>query len=102
MGDGDYDMFDLWFDNIEFEQAERDDKLMLIEEYEYHAYRNQLAIYNKISVELVRAYYGDDFYFSDPLSPSQCYGEVVRRIIKDINKKKKNIFYRIWQKITKW
>ena len=97
-----YETDDSWFDHVEFEESEHADKSILIKEYEYHLYRNQLIIYNKISAELIKAYYGDDFYFSDPLSPTQCYGEVVKSIIKDIRKKKQNIFYKIWQKITKW
>ena len=69
---------------------------------EYELTRNQLKIMFKLSRKLFDAYYGKDYYL--PMSGSQLdtYEYLVNRLISDLEKRKKNIFYRIWKKIMKW
>ena len=66
---------------------------------EYNFTRNQLDRMYKISYALFDAYYGKDYYLPISASDADVYEYLAHELIKDLEKRKRNIFYKIWEKI---
>lgn len=72
---------------------------ILISSKEYNSNRNQLDRMYKISHELFDAYYGKDYYLPISASDADIYEYLAQQLIRDLEKRKRNIFYKIWEKI---
>ena len=72
---------------------------MIISSSEYNFTRNQLDRMYKISYALFDAYYGKDYYLPISASDADVYEYLAHELIKDLEKRKRNIFYKIWEKI---
>ena len=75
------------------------DNDMIISSSEYNFTRNQLDRMYKISYALFDAYYGKDYYLPISASDADVYEYLAHELIKDLEKRKRNIFYKIWEKI---
>ena len=71
----------------------------MISSSEYNFTRNQLDRMYKISYALFDAYYGKDYYLPISASDADVYEYLAHELIKDLEKRKRNIFYKIWEKI---
>lgn len=69
------------------------------EEYKYN--RDQLLRMYKISYALFNAYYGEDYYLPISTSGAGVYEYLAQELIRDLEKRKRNIFYRLWDKIKR-
>ena len=72
---------------------------ILISSKEYNYNRDQLDRMYKISYALFDAYYGKDYYLPISASDADVYEYLAHELIKDLEKRKRNIFYKIWEKI---
>ena len=72
---------------------------ILISSKEYNYNRDQLDRMYKISYELFDAYYGKDYYLPISASDADIYEYLAQQLIRDLEKRKRNIFYKIWEKI---
>ena len=72
---------------------------ILISSKEYNSNHNQLDRMYKISHELFDAYYGKDYYLPISASDADIYEYLAQQLIRDLEKRKRNIFYKIWEKI---
>ena len=77
----------------------KSDNDMIISSSEYNFTRNQLDRMYKISYALFDAYYGKDYYLPISASDADVYEYLAHELIKDLEKRKRNIFYKIWEKI---
>ena len=82
---------------------------MLVPKEEYKNTCYQLKRMFEISNKLFDAYYGEDYYLPIPLMGSQTailvYEYLASEMIEKLEKRKRNIFYRLWEKIKslmKW
>ena len=80
-------------------ESYKSDNDMIISSSEYNFTRNQLDRMYKISYALFDAYYGKDYYLSISASDADVYEYLAHELIKDLEKRKRNIFYKIWEKI---
>ena len=80
-------------------ESYKSDNDMIISSSEYNFTRNQLDRMYKISYALFDAYYGKDYYLPISASDSDVYEYLAHELIKDLEKRKRNIFYKIWEKI---
>ena len=72
---------------------------ILISSKEYNYNRTQLDRMYKISYALFNAYYGEDYYLPISTSDAGVYEYLAQELIRDLEKRKRNIFYKIWEKI---
>ena len=68
---------------------------------EYNSTRNQLNRMYNLSHALFDAYYGKDYYLPISGSTADVYEYLANELIKDLEKRKRCIFYRIWEKVKK-
>lgn len=68
---------------------------------EYNLTRNQLNRMYNLSHALFDAYYGKDYYLPISGSTADVYEYLANELIKDLEKRKRSIFYRIWEKVKK-
>lgn len=80
-------------------ESYKSDNDMIISSSEYNFTRNQLDRMYKISYALFDAYYGKDYYLPISVSDADVYEYLAHELIKDLEKRKRNIFYKIWEKI---
>ena len=80
-------------------ESYKSDNGMIISNSEYNFTRNQLDRMYKISYALFDAYYGKDYYLPISASDADVYEYLAHELIKDLEKRKRNIFYKIWEKI---
>lgn len=80
-------------------ESYKSDNDMIISNSEYNFTRNQLDRMYKISYALFDAYYGKDYYLPISASDADVYEYLAYELIKDLEKRKRNIFYKIWEKI---
>lgn len=80
-------------------ESYKSDNDMIIISSEYNFTRNQLDRMYKISYALFDAYYGKDYYLPISASDADVYEYLAHELIKDLEKRKRNIFYKIWEKI---
>lgn len=80
-------------------ESYKSDNDMIISNSEYNFTRNQLDRMYKISYALFDAYYGKDYYLPISASDADVYEYLAHELIKDLEKRKRNIFYKIWEKI---
>lgn len=80
-------------------ESYKSDNDMIISSSEYNFTRNQLDRMYKISYALFDAYYGKDYYLPISASDADVYEYLAHELIKDLEKRKRNIFYKIWEKI---
>ena len=80
-------------------ESYKSDNDMIISSSEYNFTRNQLDRMYKISYALFDAYYGKDYYLPISASDADVYEYLAHELIKDLGKRKRNIFYKIWEKI---
>ena len=80
-------------------ESYKSDNDMIISTSEYNFTRNQLDRMYKISYALFDAYYGKDYYLPISASDADVYEYLAHELIKDLEKRKRNIFYKIWEKI---
>ena len=80
-------------------ESYKSDNDMIISSSEYNFTRNQLNRMYKISYALFDAYYGKDYYLPISASEADVYEYLAHELIKDLEKRKRNIFYKIWEKI---
>lgn len=80
-------------------ESYKSDNNMIISSSEYNFTRNQLDRMYKISYALFDAYYGKDYYLPISASDADVYEYLAHELIKDLEKRKRNIFYKIWEKI---
>ena len=80
-------------------ESYKSDNDMIISSSEYNFTRNQLNRMYKISYALFDAYYGKDYYLPISASDADVYEYLAHELIKDLEKRKRNIFYKIWEKI---
>lgn len=80
-------------------ESYKSDNDMIISSSEYNFTRNQLDRMYKISYVLFDAYYGKDYYLPISASDADVYEYLAHELIKDLEKRKRNIFYKIWEKI---
>ena len=80
-------------------ESYKSDNDMIISSSEYNFTRNQLDRMYKISYALFDAYYGKDYYLPISASDVDVYEYLAHELIKDLEKRKRNIFYKIWEKI---
>ena len=80
-------------------ESYKSDNDMIISNSEYNFTRNQLDRMYKISYVLFDAYYGKDYYLPISASDADVYEYLAHELIKDLEKRKRNIFYKIWEKI---
>ena len=81
------------------ESYKSDNDMIIISSSEYNFTRNQLDRMYKISYALFDAYYGKDYYLPISASDADVYEYLAHELIKDLEKRKRNIFYKIWEKI---
>lgn len=74
---------------------------IFIDKREYNRTRNQLNRMYNISHALFNAYYGEDYYLPISGSTADVYEYLANDLISDLNKKKRNKFYKLWTKIKK-
>ena len=82
-------------------ESYKSENYMIISSSEYNDIRNQLDRMYKISYALFDAYYGKDYYLPISASDADVYEYLAHELIKDLEKRKRkrNIFYKIWEKI---
>ena len=80
-------------------ESYKSDNDIIISSSEYNFTRNQLDRMYKISYALFDAYYGKDYYLPISASDADVYEYLAHELIKDLEKRKRNIFYKIWEKI---
>ena len=80
-------------------ESYKSDNDMIISSSEYNFTRNQLDRMYKISYALFDAYYGKDYYLPISASDADIYEYLAQQLIRDLEKRKRNIFYKIWEKI---
>ena len=80
-------------------ESYKSDNDMIISSSEYNFTRNQLDRMYKILYALFDAYYGKDYYLPISASDADVYEYLAHELIKDLEKRKRNIFYKIWEKI---
>ena len=80
-------------------ESYKSDNDMIISSSEYNFTRNQLDRMYKISYALFDAYYGKDYYLPISASDADVYEYLAHELIKDLEKRKRNICYKIWEKI---
>ena len=80
-------------------ESYKSDNDMIISSSEYNFTRNQLDRMYNISYALFDAYYGKDYYLPISASDADVYEYLAHELIKDLEKRKRNIFYKIWEKI---
>ena len=80
-------------------ESYKSDNDMIISNSEYNFTRNQLDRMYKISYALFDAYYGKDYYLPISASDADIYEYLAQQLIRDLEKRKRNIFYKIWEKI---
>ena len=80
-------------------ESYKSDNDVIISSSEYNFTRNQLDRMYKISYALFDAYYGKDYYLPISASDADVYEYLAHELIKDLEKRKRNIFYKIWEKI---
>lgn len=82
---------------IKIESYKSDNDMIISSEYNFT--RNQLDRMYKISYALFDAYYSKDYYLPISASDADVYEYLAHELIKDLEKRKRNIFYKIWEKI---
>ena len=80
-------------------ESYKSDNDMIISSSEYNFTSNQLDIMYKISYTLFDPYYDKDYYLPISASDADVYEYLAHELIKDLEKRKRNIFYKIWEKI---
>ena len=82
---------------------------ILVPKEEYKSTCYQLKEMFEISHRLFVTYYGKDYYLPRPISRSETniliYQYFASKLIEELEKRKRNIFYKLWEKIKslmKW